>query len=36
MFAANDVVYLMRRIRIVFMKEAILASVVGAFRDESP
>jgi len=36
MFAADDVVYLMRRIRIVFVKEAILASVAGAFYDESP
>jgi hypothetical protein len=36
MFAADDVVYLMRRIRIIFMKEAILASVGGAFCDESP
>ena len=35
MFAADDVVYLMRRIRIVFMKEAILTSVAGAFGDES-
>jgi hypothetical protein len=32
---ANNVVDLMRRIRIVFMKKAILATVRGAFRDES-
>lgn len=36
MFAANDVVYLMRRIRIVFVKEAILTAKGGAFCDESP
>ena len=32
---ANDVVDLMRRIRIVFMKQAILTAIRGAFRDES-
>ena len=36
MFAANDVVYLMRRVRIVFMKKAILTAKDGAFCDESP
>ena len=36
MFAANDVVYLMRRVRIAFMKKAILTSKGGAFCDESP
>src|SRR4051794_33624336 len=36
MFAAADVVYLMRRIRIVFVKEAILAPIANAFCDESP
>jgi hypothetical protein len=36
MFAANDVVYLMWRIRIAFMKEAILTPIGGPFRDESP
>src|SRR5258708_38028623 len=36
MFAANDVVYLMRRVRIAFMKKAILTAKGGAFCDESP
>ena len=36
MFAANDVVDLMRRIRIFFMQEAVLASIGRAFGDESP
>ena len=36
MFAADNVVYLMRRIRIVFVKQAILTSVGGAFCDNSP
>jgi hypothetical protein len=36
MFAANDVVYLMRRVRITFMKKAILTPKCGAFCDESP
>jgi len=36
MFAADDVIDLMRRIRILFMQEAILASVGRAFGDESP
>lgn len=36
MFPADDMVDLMRRIRIVFVKEAILTSVGGAFCDESP
>ena len=31
----NDVVDLMRRIRIVFVKKAILTAICGAFRDES-
>ena len=34
--AADDVVYLMGRIRIVFMKEAIFAPMRGAFCNESP
>ena len=33
MFSADDVVYLMRRIRIAFMKKAILTSKGGAFCD---
>jgi hypothetical protein len=33
MFAADDMVYLMWRIRIVFMKETILTSIGGALRD---
>lgn len=36
MFAANDVVYSMRRIGIAFMKEAILTPICGSFCDESP
>jgi hypothetical protein len=36
MLAADDVIDLMRRIRIVFVKEAILAAVGRAFGDESP
>lgn len=36
MFAAYYVVYLMRRIGVVLMKEAILAPVPGAFSDELP
>jgi hypothetical protein len=36
MFAANDVVYLVRRIRIIFMKKAILTPVSSAFCHESP
>jgi hypothetical protein len=34
--AADDVVYLMRRIRIVFVKKAVLTPVRGAFCNESP
>jgi hypothetical protein len=34
MFAVNDVVYLMRRVRIAFMKKAILTPKGGAFCDE--
>jgi hypothetical protein len=36
MFAADDVIDLMRGIRIVFVKEAILTAVGGTFCDESP
>ena len=36
MFAAYDVIYLMRRIRVVFVKQAILTPIAGAFRDQSP
>ncbi len=36
MFAADNVIYLMRRIRIVFMKQAILTPKDGALCDESP
>jgi hypothetical protein len=36
MFVANDVVYLVRRIRILFMKQTILAPICRTFRDESP
>jgi hypothetical protein len=32
---ADDVVALMRQIRIVFVKKAILTAIRGAFRDES-
>jgi hypothetical protein len=35
-FTTNDVVDLMRRIRIVFVKKAILTAIRGAFGDESP
>jgi hypothetical protein len=35
MLTANDVVDLMRRIRIVFVEKAILAAIRGAFRHES-
>jgi hypothetical protein len=36
MFAANDVVYLMRRVRAAFIKKGILTSKGGTFCDESP
>jgi hypothetical protein len=36
MFAAHNVIYLMRRVRVGLMKEAILAPVGSALRDESP
>jgi hypothetical protein len=36
MFTANDVAYLVRRVRIAFMKKAIFTSKGGAFCDESP
>jgi hypothetical protein len=35
MLTTNDVVDLVRRIRIVFVKKAILTTERGAFRDES-
>jgi hypothetical protein len=36
MFTADDVVYLMRRVRVVLVKVTILTPVAGAFCDESP
>ena len=36
MLPADDMVYRMRRIRIVFMNEAVPASMRGAFCDGSP
>ncbi len=36
MFTTDDVVYLVRRVRIVFMKEAVLTAIASAFCDESP
>jgi hypothetical protein len=36
MLTADDMVHLMRRIRIVFMKEAEFAPMHGAFCNESP
>jgi hypothetical protein len=36
MLTADNMVYLMRRIRIVFMKEAVFAPVHGSFCNESP
>jgi hypothetical protein len=36
MFATDDVVYLVSRVRIVFMKEAILTAIASAFCYESP
>ena len=36
MFATDDVVYLVWRVRIVFMKEAILTAIASAFCNESP
>lgn len=34
--AANDVIYLMRRVRVIFMKKAIFATVGCALRYRSP
>ena len=36
MFAIDDVVYLVWRVRIVFMKEAVLTAIASAFCDEPP
>ena len=36
MLAADDMVYLVWRIRIVFMKKAVLTPMPGAFCNESP
>ena len=36
MFAADDVVYLVWRVPIVFMKEAMLTAIASTFCDESP
>jgi hypothetical protein len=35
MFAADDVIYLMRRVGIVFVKETILTAMTGALSNES-
>ena len=35
-FATDDVIYLMRRIRIVFVKEAVFATITGALCNQTP